>query len=239
MGDRKKDKTIYIIDYENVGKHGLSILGKAKKKDKVAIFTARKSDSISTEDLTTVLAEKQVRIFVVPAKKESADRHMIMYIGYAAGKQKGARIRVVSNDTGFDDVIEFLRTGKDADVQRCPVRTEKEKGPEKDPGHSAGEKRPAGRIKASAKQKPAEKEEPITDNAARISLNAKLSKALSKGGITTNENYGRIQKYVMKVIKEPGSGTKIRAFLTREFGQSTGDKLYAIVKKELDATQSL
>lgn len=105
-------KTIYLIDYENVGSDGLLCCDKLSNKDRIIVFFTKNAPKI---DMTKIskLKKHMLDLIEVPTGKQSADMHIGSYLGYLMGKyqSKDCRIVVISRDTGFDNLIESWNKG--------------------------------------------------------------------------------------------------------------------------------
>ena len=100
-------KTFYLIDYENVHGDGLSGCKNLGKTDYIVIFFTQNAKKIDLSDISNHGAA-ELEIIEVPVGKQSADMHISSYLGYLAGKNgKNCSVVIVSNDTGYDNVIKF------------------------------------------------------------------------------------------------------------------------------------
>ena len=99
-------RTIYLIDYENVGSEGLAHCDKLSDRDHVIIFFTKNAPKI---DMTRIagLKKHMLDMIEVPAGKQSADMHIASCIGYLISKYrlKNCHFVVISRDTDFDTLI--------------------------------------------------------------------------------------------------------------------------------------
>ena len=122
-------ETFYLIDYENVNSDGLAGCDKLTKTDHIIIFFTKNAMKINMSEIANH-GDAELDMIEVPAGKQSADIHIVSYIGYLAGINKGkdCSIVVVSKDTDFDNVIKFWKskTGvKASRAQQIKVSTPK------------------------------------------------------------------------------------------------------------------
>ncbi len=97
----------YLIDFENVSERGLTEVS-YQPEDLIYLFYTRNASKISLDVLAD--AESVLKFIRVAAGKQSLDMHLISYLGYLLHEfGKGQRYVVVSNDAGFDHVIQFWR----------------------------------------------------------------------------------------------------------------------------------
>ena len=92
--------TYYLVDYENVGSNGLSGCKNRTASDHILIFftqNARKIDMAIIANHGTA----ELKMMEIPAGKQSADMHIVSYLGYLAGTSN-CNIIIVSKDTDFD-----------------------------------------------------------------------------------------------------------------------------------------
>jgi len=157
-------ETYYLIDYENVGKKGLEGAGKLTKSDWVHLFSTCQSEKITTATLANFNATNLL-VHEVPAGSQSVDKHLLSFLGYLLGRSAGTpQIVIISNDTGYDDIVRFWKTEKGVVILRrgklqpdeakpAPVKTARV-------GKSVSVKRAAATAQPQAEVKPAAPEKP-------------------------------------------------------------------------------
>lgn len=118
--------TYYLVDYENVGSNGLSGCKNRTASDHILIFftpNARKIDMAIIANHGTA----ELKMMEIPAGKQSADMHIVSYLGYLAGTSN-CNIIIVSKDTDFDPVIQFWKkefgifVSRKKSIRRIPVK---------------------------------------------------------------------------------------------------------------------
>lgn len=119
---------IYLIDYENVSHLGLIGVDKLHKEDSVYIFhnSALKTIPFMTcKALSTSLAEITY-IETSKVAKNYLDFQLSTHLGYLFGQGKKENIYIISNDTGYDSVIDYWKA-RNLCVKRKSVVSEKAK----------------------------------------------------------------------------------------------------------------
>ena len=122
--------TYYLIDYENVHSDGLHGYEQLDSTDHVNIFFTRNGTTLDMSIISNGSAE--IKMTEVPAGDQSADMHICSYIGYLAGinsvKKEQCTVIIVSNDTDYDNVINFWNKIGDIKATRTShIRAQKPK----------------------------------------------------------------------------------------------------------------
>ena len=117
----------YLIDSENVGSTWTNLLQEGKKFD-LYIFVTENAKSLNFSLLKELTNENSHRINIVECYpgKNSLDFYLSSYLGYLIGKNKHSSYLVVSQDTGFDHVIEYWNK-EGYEVTRINTKPEKRK----------------------------------------------------------------------------------------------------------------
>ena len=116
----------YLVDYENVGSNGLSGCKNMTASDHILIFFTQNARKI---DMATIAnhGTAELKMIEIPAGKQSADMHIVSYLGYLAGTSN-CNIIIVSKDTDFDHVIQFwkkrlgISVSRKESIRRTPVK---------------------------------------------------------------------------------------------------------------------
>ena len=112
----------YLIDFENVSTGGFSGCELLGNSDHIHVFFTDKSTKF---DLNILHRHKAatLEIHKVPCGNQSADMHIVSYLGYLVGKNKEKDFEciIVSKDTDFDNVIKFWTDAEGVSVRRSPV----------------------------------------------------------------------------------------------------------------------
>lgn len=103
--------SIYLIDYENVHEGGLSGVKDLPEGDKVIVFYGDKIKSISFDVHIQMMNSKAVVEFIETHKtaKNYLDFQLGTYLGFLVGSGSRDDFVIVSNDTGFDSVVDFWK----------------------------------------------------------------------------------------------------------------------------------
>lgn len=103
-------ETHYLIDYENVHSDGLTGCKDLSSTDHIIIFF---TDNAKNIDMTNIFDHGDATLDMekVPAGNQSADMHIISYLGFLAGNfGKSCKVVIVSKDTDFDNVINYWKS---------------------------------------------------------------------------------------------------------------------------------
>ena len=109
-------KTYYLIDYENVRTAGLEGCDKLLPDSKIIIFFTPNANKLDMDALADNTAS-DIKMICVPAGKQSADMHLVSYLGYLFGKEE-CTVVIISSDTDFDNIIKFWREKRGMTVSR-------------------------------------------------------------------------------------------------------------------------
>lgn len=102
-----KIKNYYLIDYENVHSDDLVRYDELSENDCVIIFFTKNAKKLDMSKISNH-GKADFKWKEVPAGKQSADMHIVSYLGYLVGKYgKGCNIFIVSGDDDFNNVIKF------------------------------------------------------------------------------------------------------------------------------------
>ena len=112
-------ETYYLVDYENVGNDGCSGWDKLNKTDHIHLFYTENAKRMDL-DIFNNHGEAELVMHKVPAGKQSADMHMVSYLGYIIGvnQEKDCTYVIVSKDKGYDNIIKFWKEKTGVKVSR-------------------------------------------------------------------------------------------------------------------------
>ena len=249
------EETYYLIDFENVGLKGLEGAEKLSAQDHVHLFSTRNAPKINTATLATFNGKNLV-VHEVPAKSQSVDMHLVSYLGYLLGKHDPApAIVILSNDTDYDDIVQFWKTELNVIVVRWdhfedpkPSAPKKAAGKAKPAGKAAAkenapasEKAPAAREKAPAKEKaPAAREKAPAKEKALKTVEPKDKTAVNNAVLKTlsaakydNEIVSFCASQVTKLFTEKNGKQLIYRSIISKYGQEQGLEIYRQIKKLL------
>lgn len=114
-------RTNYVlIDYENVQPETLSQL--AKDHVKVMVFVGANQSKVNFEVAAALqtMGDRAQYIKISSSGPNALDFHIAFYIGMIANQDPGAYFHIISKDTGFDPLIQHLKTRK---VLACRSKT--------------------------------------------------------------------------------------------------------------------
>ncbi|MBU0784203.1 MAG: hypothetical protein KJ798_08590 [Gammaproteobacteria bacterium] len=117
-------RTNYVlIDYENVQPEAMSALN--KEHFKVIVFVGANQAKVTFEVASVLqhMGQRAEYIKISGIGSNALDFHIAYYIGLLASKEPDACFHIVSKDTGFDPLIQHLKTKK-VWVSRCNDVTE-------------------------------------------------------------------------------------------------------------------
>lgn len=100
--------TYYLIDYENVGNDGLSNCNKLDETDHIHIFYTGDTARINL-DILNNHGGAELKTHKVPQGNQSVDMHLVSFLGYLVGinKGNGCAYVIISNDNDYDNVVKF------------------------------------------------------------------------------------------------------------------------------------
>ena len=138
----------YLIDSENVGSTWTHLL-KSDEKFELYICVTENARSLNFSLLKELTADRRHKINIIECEpgKNSLDFYLSSYLGYLIGKDRHSAYVVVSQDTGYDHVIEYWNK-EGYDVTRINTKPVKE---------SKGRKSKSADKKEEKKEKPAVK----------------------------------------------------------------------------------
>lgn len=120
-------KTNYIlIDYENVQPDALSLLD--QENFKVLVFVGENQKKVAFESAAALqhMGSRAEYIKMSGAGSNALDFHIAYYIGHLAASDPAAYFHIISKDTGFDPLIQHLKTKKitlsrSLDIKEIPL----------------------------------------------------------------------------------------------------------------------
>ena len=102
-------ETYYLVDFENVHNEGLKNIDELSKTDHIHIFYTDNAASIKLDIVLTDSVD--IKGHNIPIGKQSVDMHLISYLGYLLGANKGKQCSfvIISKDKGYDNIITFWK----------------------------------------------------------------------------------------------------------------------------------
>lgn len=224
-------ETFYLVDYENVGSGGVAKCSGLDKTDHLHIFYTENSKNINL-DIVDDHGDAVLETHKVPTGSQSADMHIVSYMGYLLGKYEKSKIKIiiVSKDKDYDNLIKFW-SGK-ADISRK----------QKIDVSAAKKVQPAKKTTETKTQAINTKTPPKTTNATTETVNKKPTKselktqfnmevqrALSQAGYSQTE-INSIAKLVCKHFGEQNFKQEIHNDLRIDLGEYAYQKAYNCLK---------
>lgn len=100
---------VYLIDTENIGRKLLQELDKLRDIDKAIIFESDKSFRLSFKEILNIDNSKISVIETHNSAKNAMDFMIVSTLGHLVTVNKDKIYIIVSNDTGFDEVVNFWK----------------------------------------------------------------------------------------------------------------------------------
>ena len=254
----------YLIDSENVGSTWTSLLQNDERFE-LYICVTENAKSLNFTLLKELMDERRNKINIIECEpgKNSLDFYLSSFLGYLIGKNKHSAYVVVSQDTGYDHVIEYWNK-EGYDVKRINTKPEpvkKSKTPRKKNEKKVEVKKekktePKPEVKvdsekriivkdmtredkikvetpAPVKKQTSGKKKAVRKEEKKPDETLDLLKSLLKD--ETEETIQDVKKYLDKVPEEKRNEKNyIYRGLVRKFKSEKGLAIYTLIKKELD-----
>jgi hypothetical protein len=106
------NKNYVLIDYENVQPEAMAAL--EREHFIVLVFVGANQAKVTYEVASVLqrMGDRAGYIKIAGNGSNALDFHIAYYIGQLAAKEPDARFHIVSKDTGFDPLIQHLKTKK-------------------------------------------------------------------------------------------------------------------------------
>lgn len=101
----------YLIDTENVGSTWINLFKENKKMD-LFIFVTRNAKNLNyslLREITNSLNDNSYKIFDCEVGRNSLDFYLSSYLGYLIGRNSNSSYVIVSQDKGYDHIIDFWK----------------------------------------------------------------------------------------------------------------------------------
>ncbi|MDT8363795.1 MAG: PIN domain-containing protein [Nitrosomonas sp.] len=106
-------RTNYIfIDFENVQPQDIGLLGKGPFKVKIFLGSNQSKISVSFAAILQSLGDNAEYISLKTAGSNALDFHIAYYIGVLSAAEPTAFFHIISKDTGFDPLLNYLKYKK-------------------------------------------------------------------------------------------------------------------------------
>ncbi|MCF0134271.1 MAG: hypothetical protein HUJ72_10425 [Blautia sp.] len=110
-------ETIYLIDFENVNNSGIENINSLPKGSRVLIFSTKNAPYIRIDLAfsSSIIIEGHL----VPAEKESLDKHLVSYLGFLIGRYGNrCAYAIVSKDKDYDHIVKFWKEEGVSNISR-------------------------------------------------------------------------------------------------------------------------
>ena len=230
----------YLIDSENVGSTWTNLLQEGKKFD-LYIFVTENAKSLNFSLLKELTNDNSHRISIIECDpgKNSLDFYLSSYLGYLIGKDKHSSYLVVSQDTGFDHVIEYWNK-EGYEVTRINTKPETKKPARKAKVKKTPEKKDSETRIIVKKETPQEnKTEPKKKKKKKETVNTANNprKELLKNLLKDNPE-NEIDEIAKLLDSTPADKRNdknhIYRKLIRKYKNEKGLAIYTLIKKDLD-----
>ena len=227
----------YLIDTENVGSTWTSLL---KNDDRIDLFifvtaNAKNLNYSLLREITENRRRNNIKIIDCEVGKNSLDFYLSSYLGYLIGKDKHSEYVIVSQDTGYDHIVEYW---KKEGVQTRKINTKPEPEPKKPKVKKTKvleeKKTSEKRIIKKKEETPIVKEVPANPQLTRKAFLKTLLKEYSDAEIDD------IFKTLANIPEDKREDKNlIYRTLVRRFKKNKGLAIYNLLKKELKKYYSL
>ena len=111
-------ETYYLVDFENVHNEGVEHISSLSKDDHIHIFYTKNALNISLD--IALAKDMDIIGHKVSEGDESLDKHLLSYLGYMLGINKGKDCAyiIIAKDKGYDKIIEFWHQEGFANISR-------------------------------------------------------------------------------------------------------------------------
>ncbi len=231
-------ETFYLVDYENVGSGGVAKCSGLSKADHLHIFYTENSKKINL-DIVDNHGDAVLETHKVPTGSQSADMHIVSYMGYLLGKKEKSRIKIIiiSKDKDYDDLIKFW--SEMADISRMPkidvLSTPKVQSIKNSIEPKASSKNmTVSKVAAKAKTNIATKKvvKKPTKSELKTQFNIEVQRALSQAGYS-KDDIAYIAKLVCKHFGKENFKQNIHNDLRIDLGEYAYQEAYNSLKPVL------
>lgn len=106
-----RNKKIYLVDTENVGKKWMLIIPELKKHDEIILFYTDFPINYKLSDIEKISECKKINfIHCFNGSANALDFQLTAMLGYMSKNNKKCEYIIVSDDSGYDAIIKFMRT---------------------------------------------------------------------------------------------------------------------------------
>ena len=218
-------ETYYLIDYENVTGKGLTGCDQLAKNDHILIFFTKNAFKIDMRFIADH-SGADLQMIQVAAGDQSADMHIVSYLGYLIGqvREKNCRFIVVSKDSDFDPVIHFWKTKRGINIAKFPQIDGK--APAK---NTTAKKKPKKKAKKKVQKEPINQHPIENGKLNKTAVNNLVSKILAKAGVD-DQIIGFVSSTAAKNSDAPNKRQVIYRLILSQYGRKHGLEIYRLIK---------
>jgi hypothetical protein len=214
-----------LVDFENVQPDSLAALANGPFRVKVFVGAAQAKGRISFElsHSMQMLGASAEYVRIARTGKNAVDMHIAYYVGRLLEKEPGAMIHIVSKDTDFDPLIEYLNA-KGSSCKRVKTIAEVPKHATPRPGTAAAKTAAKHTPHVPSPRRPhAEKLAPIIKHLHSLSGKPATSKKLTQtiasyfkqhGGTLPDKTVALIIDELIRLKYVSQDGTKVSYHLS-------------------------
>ena len=229
---------LYLIDYENVTDTGFMGVKELTAEDTVIVFYSQHTKNISFErhiELSQSPAHFEY-IKILKTGKNYLDFQLATYLGFLIGKGEKGPVYIISQDTGFDSIVDFWRgrnieafrqpsiaspsTPKDVSLKKGTSTKKKKKKSDHVPKESKKETKEVKETKEIVEKKKPEKKK--LPEAIRKKIRTELKDEKLPAGKYTS---------IYKAVEESENKLALNNALVKTFDTTIGSKIYNHIKK--------
>lgn len=110
--------TYYLVDFENVHNEGVENIASLSGIDHIHIFYTKNASKINLD--IAFAKNMNIHVHKVSEGDESLDKHLLSYLGYMLGINKGKNCAyvIIAKDKGYDKIIDFWHQEGFANISR-------------------------------------------------------------------------------------------------------------------------
>ena len=243
----------YLIDSENVGSTWIDLL-KNDDRHEFYIFVTENAKSLNFSLLKELTDNQKHKINIIECEpgRNSLDFYLSSYLGYLIGGNKHSSYTVVSQDTGFDHVIDYW---KNSGLDVCRINTKPDKANNVRTRRTRKETAPVAKKNENSETRIIVKKQPEQAPAKKTNQASvkKQGNSLKKNAPAPDKQTGNDRKLLQELLKDypekeveeiarvldaiPAdrrNKSYIYRHLIRKFKSEKGLAVYTLIKKDLD-----
>ncbi|MCR4716551.1 MAG: hypothetical protein K5656_05175 [Lachnospiraceae bacterium] len=225
---------VYYIDSENVGDNWIELVAKEDSSAIFLVFYTDHSPRIQYDHMIHLMAQENSPKFVRCVEGNNAlDFQLVTYLGFRLGKDLDQESYIVSNDTGFDAVVNFwTKFGKKiARITSQNIQGSKSKESKAKETKAKETKAKETKAKESKDSKPKETKAPVS--ADKTTIKSAVGETKQVCGVPINELYTIIS------CLGKNNPSHINLAYVHFYGAKKGSKIYKHMKEKHFSTPAV